>query len=307
MVMNHPDVSVGICCYNEERNIALLLNNLLKEQSLTNNSEIIVVCSGCTDKTPELVEGFSKIDRRVKVIIETERRGKASALNKILKVYRNSFLVCIDADHIPEKNTLSFLLYPFKDPKIGIVSGYHFPINGNKGLMKSIGTTIMSIHNYMRKYCMEHGINQQYGDVFWSMRRGVCDNIPEDIISEDAYIGVECQRKGFKMYLEERAFAYFLTPQTLPEYITQRRRFIFANLLIKKRTGVQVEVLASLPLKHKFSVFFSWLVWNLYSIPHLTAIILLELYITFLAHLDMRKRQHAIYWTMAKSTKAGIA
>jgi glycosyltransferase involved in cell wall biosynthesis len=71
------DVSVGICAYNEEENIGALLENLLTQQSLPHNSEIIVVCSGCTDETPSIVEKFARKDKRVKLILEEERRGKA--------------------------------------------------------------------------------------------------------------------------------------------------------------------------------------------------------------------------------------
>ena len=48
-------VTVGICAYNEGINIGPLLNNILYRQSLPAGSEVLVVCSGCTDDTVEIV------------------------------------------------------------------------------------------------------------------------------------------------------------------------------------------------------------------------------------------------------------
>jgi glycosyltransferase involved in cell wall biosynthesis len=54
-------VIVGICAYNEEKTIGGLLSSLLN-QSLSNFiiNKIIVVASGCTDRTEDIVREFAK-------------------------------------------------------------------------------------------------------------------------------------------------------------------------------------------------------------------------------------------------------
>ncbi|MCK4435687.1 glycosyltransferase, partial [Candidatus Bathyarchaeota archaeon] len=81
-------VLVGICAYNEEHNIRELFENLLTEQNMPSNSRILVVCSGCTDGTPQIAEEFCKSDARIELIIENIRKGKANALNKIFEKAR---------------------------------------------------------------------------------------------------------------------------------------------------------------------------------------------------------------------------
>ena len=103
-------ISVGICAYNEQQNIGHLLNNLLVEQGLQEDSEILVVCSGCTDSTPQVVRQFAKKDNRVRLIIEEERVGKSSAINKILKMHKGEFVFLIPADVIPAKSTLPLMV-----------------------------------------------------------------------------------------------------------------------------------------------------------------------------------------------------
>ncbi len=50
------DISVGVIAYNEENNIANLLDSLLKQSARI--KEIVVVSSGSTDKTNEIVKEF---------------------------------------------------------------------------------------------------------------------------------------------------------------------------------------------------------------------------------------------------------
>ena len=95
-------LTVGICAYNEELNIDKLLNNIIDSQKPPVNSEILVVCSGCTDDTVKIVKRFEKKDSRIKPIIEEQRTGKASAVNKILSKAKGELILFISADTLPE-------------------------------------------------------------------------------------------------------------------------------------------------------------------------------------------------------------
>ncbi len=55
------DFSVGILAYNEEANIATLIRNLLNQplEPDLNLAEIVVIASGCSDRTQEIVKDFS--------------------------------------------------------------------------------------------------------------------------------------------------------------------------------------------------------------------------------------------------------
>ena len=62
-------VSVGVMAYNEERNIGKLLE-ALTSQLVSNDviSEIIVVSSGSTDRTDEIVSEWCERDERIALI-----------------------------------------------------------------------------------------------------------------------------------------------------------------------------------------------------------------------------------------------
>ena len=76
------NLSLGIMAYNEEANIGRLLHALLS-QRLTRAilKEIIVVASGSSDKTINIVRDFMNKDSRISLFIQPKRMGKASAVN----------------------------------------------------------------------------------------------------------------------------------------------------------------------------------------------------------------------------------
>ena len=65
-------LSVGIPAYNEEANIGRLLKALLNQElpRWLKLEEIVVVASGCTDRTEDIVRSFEEQDERVKLVVE---------------------------------------------------------------------------------------------------------------------------------------------------------------------------------------------------------------------------------------------
>src|SRR6185369_3377365 len=80
-------VSVAVPAYNEERNIGLLIDSLRAQRTRRAEIvEIVVVASGCTDRTADVVrERQHKKGIRVRLIEEPMRRGKVAAINTYLR------------------------------------------------------------------------------------------------------------------------------------------------------------------------------------------------------------------------------
>src|SRR5438876_10808804 len=73
--------SVGIMAYNEEANIARTIHAVLEQQSpLVRIEEVIVVASGCTDRTVPIVTDIALQEPRVRLCLQEKREGKASAI-----------------------------------------------------------------------------------------------------------------------------------------------------------------------------------------------------------------------------------
>src|SRR5438094_1268067 len=80
-------VSVAVPAYNEEKNIGLLIDVLRAQRTRRAEiSEIVVVASGCTDRTAEIVrQRQAQRGVPLRLIVEPERHGKVAAINTYLR------------------------------------------------------------------------------------------------------------------------------------------------------------------------------------------------------------------------------
>ena len=77
--------------------------------------EIVVVASGCTDTTAEVVKRYMGGTVTVKLVEQEARLGKASALNQAFAVCEGDYVVLVPADVCPAAGALFNLLVPFRD------------------------------------------------------------------------------------------------------------------------------------------------------------------------------------------------
>lgn len=115
-------ISIVIAAYNEGKVIGGTLRSLLATD-YKGEIEVIVVDDGSTDETAIEVEQLAEIDSRVR-LLRQENRGKASALQRALSAIRSEIAVFVDADTHFQRDTISYLVEPFADSKIGAVSGH---------------------------------------------------------------------------------------------------------------------------------------------------------------------------------------
>src|SRR3974390_46050 len=110
--------SIGIMAYNEEANIGRTIHAILQQQGPSFLiEEVIVVASGCTDRTVPIVSEIALQESRVRLCVQEKREGKASAINLFLKQAICRVVVLIGADVIPEASALEYLCAPLKDPE----------------------------------------------------------------------------------------------------------------------------------------------------------------------------------------------
>jgi glycosyltransferase involved in cell wall biosynthesis len=107
--------SIGIMAHNEEANISRAILAILEQQAPSLRvEEVIVVASGCTDRTVPIVAEIALQEPRVHLCDQERREGKASAINLFLKLAISPVVVLIGADVIPEVSALEYLCLPWR-------------------------------------------------------------------------------------------------------------------------------------------------------------------------------------------------
>ena len=222
-------VSVGICAFNERDRIADLLGSVLG-QTLPGPfamQEVLVVASGCTDGTEDIVRRRAASDDRVELVVQRQRRGKASALNEILRRYAGDVLVLANADCRLGVDALRALLTVFLDhPDTEVACGAPMPDGGGQDILRLAEAIEWEIHNHSLHLLSTLNEKNHCCDELMAMRRGFVERLPQDLINDGAYIGVLAGLRGRTVRFVPEARVYVRTPRDFPSLVRQRQRIL---------------------------------------------------------------------------------
>mgnify|MGYP001626231650 CR=1 FL=1 len=301
------DVSIGVCAYNEENNIGNLLNNLCRQfiPKPFIIREIIVVSSGSTDRTDEIVQKIAEKDARVKLVSEEERKGKAHALNLFLERAKGEILVVVSADTEPKNGSVARLLEAIKGD-VGGACAKTIP-NYKKTVLGVFYNFLWRVHNRMLFKEMLNGNLSHLGGDMWAIRRGIITKIPPNIINDDAFIGIALKRKGWRVVFVPDAEVFIRCPCTPLEYISQRERVLIGHKQIEKMIGVAPTTIGALAFKKpKYSIKILVEELKLQKISDYAKIlvgIFMEAVSNLLAIVNLKRIESYLVWKQIRGTK----
>jgi len=299
--------SIGVFAYNEEKNIGSLLDALLNQElNQVEIDEIFVVASGCTDKTVSFAQEFEKkdptpeqiqhrADPRVKVLVQEKREGKYSAINLFLKNAKNEILVMESGDTIPDKNAVERLVFPFSDSKTGMTGAKPVPIDNPNTFLGFTTNLLWDLHHQI---CLE---NPKMGEMV--AFRKVISEIPP-IAMDEATIEYLIKDKGYKVIYVPEAIVYNKGPETISDFLKQRRRNFAGHLHLKEKFGYEVSTLN--PFK-VFSLILKNFKLDLRHLLFTPFSIFLEGLGRFLGWWDYRiKKKDYVIWDLASTARKVI-
>jgi glycosyltransferase involved in cell wall biosynthesis len=108
-------VSVLMSSYNHEKYIAEAIESVLNQT--IQDFELIIVDDGSTDNSRQIIENYSKKDRRIKASFHTQNLGIPSTANDCLRQVSGEYIAYIGSDDLWVKNKLEKQLQILKDNK----------------------------------------------------------------------------------------------------------------------------------------------------------------------------------------------
>ena len=215
-------ITIGIPTYNEEKVIAKCILSALKQ--ISQKDEILIVASGCTDNTIPKIQKIAKKDKRIKLIIEPERKGKSSALNLIIKNAKSDIIVQTDGDVEIQEKAIQKLIKHFKNPEIGGVSGNPIPILPKNNIFYD--WTIMSYRKAgeLRKKQSDKGNFWHMSGYLLAFRKKALPEVPFAKGAVDAWMGKIIKENGYKMIYEPEAKVLVKAPTTIKDFVKQKAR-----------------------------------------------------------------------------------
>jgi glycosyltransferase involved in cell wall biosynthesis len=120
-VIEWPEVTITVPCYNEERGIAAAIERLLALDYPVERRHILVLSDASTDNTDQIAASYA--DRDVRLVRLPRRMGKSAAENAAYQHLIGELVVNTDATTVIAPGALKPLIAAFADPTVGVASG----------------------------------------------------------------------------------------------------------------------------------------------------------------------------------------
>ena len=217
--------------YNEGANIGRLIERLLSQKThQAQIDEIVIIASGCTDKTEDIVREKSKKDSHLRLVVQKKRKGKASAINLFIKKAKNPVLVMVSADVLPRTEAIEKLVLPFEKKEVGMTAAHIIPVNKPNSFMGYYVATFWKLHHEVAKKAFKAGEM-----VAW---RNIIPKIDPESSTDETNIAALILEKGLKTVYVPGSIVYNRGPENFSDYIRVRRRHIAAYYHLKEVVGL---------------------------------------------------------------------
>jgi poly-beta-1,6-N-acetyl-D-glucosamine synthase len=288
-----PSCTIGVMAHNEETTIVPVLHALLSQRLHDCTiSEILVIASGCTDRTVERAREVAARHPLVSVEVEPERSGKAAAINHLIARARGELIVLVGADTLPDPTAIEQLTAPFADPKVGMTGARVVPLNDPRTFMGFTVQMLWHIHHRLALRWPKLGELVAF--------RNVVQQLPSDTATDEVALEALLSSQGFRLVYTPDAIVYNYGPETLRDFFIQRRRIFAGHLNIALDYNY---VASSMSLKNLLSLTKRVLTRYPDLIPKMIAVALLELAARGLGTLDVLTKRHQFIWQTARTTK----
>ncbi|PZR78366.1 MAG: hypothetical protein DLM65_13170, partial [Candidatus Aeolococcus gillhamiae] len=191
-------------------------------------SEVVVVASGCDDETVPIVsEVATRTGDRVRLYVEAERSGKASAVNFGLRHLTTPYAVVISGDVLPDAGAIAKLLDALAVPGVGLAGGRPVPVN-DPGF--PIGH---AVHLLWR---LHHRLAQRQpklGEMI-AIRSEAVVALPQTSVDEACFQAI-LETSGWRSAYVADAVVRNRGPETLADFVRQRRQIHTGHLWLRQK------------------------------------------------------------------------
>jgi cellulose synthase/poly-beta-1,6-N-acetylglucosamine synthase-like glycosyltransferase len=285
--------SVGIAAYNDEANIGKLLGAMMAQKLYqVEITEIIVVASGCTDGTVPIIQGYAAQNPKIKLVVQEEREGKTSAMNEFLQRAAEEICVWESGDTLPGDASIESLVKLFADPKVGMTAR-----KSPGECARARGWLYVALRLRLEhQLCLEI---PRTGELI--AFRKVFTHLPNDVAMDEAFVEALVIRRGLDVHYAPDAVVYNMGPETLGEFIMQRRRNYAGHLHLRRKYGYRV---SSLDTFRVLRIGVEEIANAMKLIGTLVALALVEAFSRVLGTYDyyIKGRKHVV-WDIAWTTK----
>lgn len=236
---SYPMVTIVVPAHNEDVVIAQTTRAILDMNYPHDKVELLLFADNCEDDTyQEMLKVKAMPEYATRDITITDRKGtggKAGVLNDALKIAKGDYICVYDADAMPEKNALYFLVKKvLEDPERHVASfGRNKTRNANQNFLTRCINQEIVVTQRIQHVGMWHMfkigripgtnfiINTEFVKSIGGWRNGA--------LTEDTDISFKIMQSGKLIALAYNSEAFQQEPETVKSYYMQRKRWAKGN------------------------------------------------------------------------------
>ena len=223
-------LSVISCAHNEEANISNFLTACLGSKgSDFDLNEVVVVASGCTDRTEQIVAEFQRRTPKVKLVSEPVRAGKVTALVHGFELVTGDVIVVENADTVPSPDAFDKILACFRDPKVQLVGVRPVPVGEYRTPAHLIARMMWDLHDFISADSVK--IGEAYG-----LRRETSLQLG-NFEDDDGWLSILSRSGGITSHYARDAVIWTRAPETFRDLWSQRLRIARQAARLRRVTG----------------------------------------------------------------------
>ncbi|MER5223912.1 bifunctional polysaccharide deacetylase/glycosyltransferase family 2 protein [Streptomyces flaveus] len=220
-------VTVVVPAFNETVGIEAAVRSLVASAHPV--VEVIVVDDGSTDGTADVAERLGLSGVRV---IQQDNAGKPAALNTGVRCASHDLIVMVDGDTVLEPTSITRLVQPFADPRVGAVSG-NTKVGNRGGLLGRWQHLeyVVGFNLERRLFDVAECMTTVPGAI-GAFRKDVLTQVggvPADTLAEDTDLTMAVCRAGWRVVYEPSAIAWTEVPSSVGQLWRQRYRWAYGT------------------------------------------------------------------------------
>jgi len=233
-------LSLGIMAHNEEANIGRLLQAVLKQQFSHGELKRLSLLLQDVPTGLRKLSGGSRGKTRESSLSVSPPEKEASAINLFLAHASGDIFILESADTLPDKDCLDRLIAPFENPGVGIDrSPPRCPSTQRTHLLDLQSHLMWTLHHKIALQTPKLGELVSISDFV--------RQIPNDTAVDEASIEAIVKQAGFNLCYVPGALVRIKGPDTIADFIKQRRRIAAGHLDLARSQSYRVST--SSPLK----------------------------------------------------------
>jgi glycosyltransferase involved in cell wall biosynthesis len=236
-------VSIIIPCFNEEKFITTLLDNVLDQDYPKELTEVVILDGMSTDRTREMILRIAEKNPVIR-LLENEKRYVPFALNKGIKASKGDIIVRMDAHTFYPSNYVSVLVKYLEELKADNVGAVLQNMPGNssaqglaisKVLASSFGVGNAKFRIGVKEICRVDTVP------FGCYRRDVFDRIgyfDEELLrNQDDEFNARLLKKGGSIYLIPELVIRYFTRTSVRKLINMYYQYGLFKPLVSFKIG----------------------------------------------------------------------